>query len=98
VIARQSVELSAHGLQGEEESAIHDRDSNIGSGTSLLKAELFTLQKTGTFHLALTGRRYRLRPAIAPIYNITKTVFAAISRVQYPRFGVPSGKIRSNLS
>jgi hypothetical protein len=47
--------LPAHGLQGEEESAIHDRDSNIGSGPGLLKAEVFTLQKSGSFHFALTA-------------------------------------------
>src|SRR5215831_11829265 len=54
IIARHGGEMSAHGLQGEEESAIHDRDSNIGSGYRSLKAELFTLQKTGTSHFALT--------------------------------------------
>ena len=54
IVARHSRQLAAHGLQGEEESAIHDRDSNIGSGSARLKAELFTLQKSGSFHFALT--------------------------------------------
>jgi len=64
VVARHSRQLAAHGLQGEEESAIHDRDSSIGSGTARLKAELFTLQKSGSFHFALTRPWGRLtRPA-----------------------------------
>src|SRR5262249_2221738 len=55
IVARHGRQLSAHGLQGEEESAIHDRDSNIGSGSAFLKEEVFTLQKRGSFHFALTG-------------------------------------------
>src|SRR5439155_6280561 len=31
-----------------------DRDSSIGSGSYPLKAEVFTLQKSGSFHFALT--------------------------------------------
>jgi len=54
IIARHGGQLSAHGLQRDEESAIHDRDSNIGSGSPFLKPELLTLQKTGTSHFALT--------------------------------------------
>ena len=54
VVARHGRQLAAHSLQGEEESPIHDRDSNIGPGVSPLKAELLTLQKTGTSHFALT--------------------------------------------
>jgi len=54
IVARHGRQLSAHGLQGEEESAIHDRDSNIGSGSAFLKEEVFTLQKRGSFHFALT--------------------------------------------
>src|SRR6516164_8708868 len=54
IVARHGRQLPAHSLQGEEESAIHDRDSNIGPGVSPLKAELLTLQKTGTSHFALT--------------------------------------------
>jgi hypothetical protein len=56
IVARHGHQLPAHGLQGEEESAIHDGDSNIGSRTVLLKAELLSLQKTGTSHFALTSQ------------------------------------------
>jgi len=56
IVARHGRQLPAHGPQGEEESAIHDRDSSTGSGAARLKAEVFTLQKTGTSHFALTGR------------------------------------------
>jgi hypothetical protein len=42
---RHGRQLRAHGLESEEESAIHDRDSNIVSGTGLLKAELLTLRQ-----------------------------------------------------
>src|SRR6516164_5519395 len=55
IVARHGRQLPAHSLQGEEESAIHDRDSSIGSGPAPLKAEVFTLQKSGSFHFALTG-------------------------------------------
>jgi hypothetical protein len=44
IVARHGRQLPAHCLQREEESAIHDRDSNIGSGTARLKAEVFTLR------------------------------------------------------
>jgi hypothetical protein len=54
VVARHGRHLAAHGLQGEEESAIHDRDTNIGSGTPPLKAEVSILQKSGSFYFALT--------------------------------------------
>ncbi len=54
IIARHGRQLSAHGLQGDKESAIHARDSIIGSGTVPLKAEVLTLQKSGSFHFALT--------------------------------------------
>ena len=57
IVARHGRQLAAHGLQGNEESPIHDRDSNIGSGSSPLKEEVFTLQKSGSFHFALTMSR-----------------------------------------
>src|SRR6266849_3577601 len=53
IIARHGGQLSAHGLQGNKESAIHDRDCNIRSGSSPLKPEVSTLQKTGSFYFAL---------------------------------------------
>ena len=62
IVAGHGRQLPAHGLQGEEESAIHDRDSNIGSGPGLLKAEVFTLQKSGSFHFALTPVDSALTP------------------------------------
>jgi hypothetical protein len=40
-----------HGLQSEEESAIHVRDSNIGSGTALPKAEFSFCGKAEVFTL-----------------------------------------------
>jgi hypothetical protein len=55
IIARHGGELTTDGLPGDEESAIHDRHSNIGSGSPLLKAEVLTLQKSGSFHFALTS-------------------------------------------
>ena len=65
IIARHRRQLSAHGLQREEESAIHDRDSNIDSGTARLKAEVLTLQKSGSFHFALTLNCYSVDTGIA---------------------------------
>ena len=62
IIARHGGQLSAHGLQGNKESAIHDRDYNIRSGSFPLKPELLTLQKTGTSHFALTPTLRRLTP------------------------------------
>ena len=53
IVARHGGQLSTHGLQ--EESAIHDRDSNIHSRLRPLKPEVLTLQKTGSFHFALTA-------------------------------------------
>ena len=55
IVAGHGRQLAAHGLQGNEQSPIHDRDSNIGSGSSPLKAEVLTLQKSGSFHFALTS-------------------------------------------
>jgi hypothetical protein len=60
VVARHGRQLAAHGLQGEEESETHDRDSRIGSGTAPLKAEVSILQKNGSFYFALTRQRARL--------------------------------------
>jgi hypothetical protein len=54
IVARHGRQLPTHGSQSEEESAIHDRNSNIGSGTARLKAEVLTLRKSGSFHFALT--------------------------------------------
>src|SRR5216684_5043795 len=47
IVARHGGQLSTHGLQGDEESAIHDRDSNIHSRLRPLKPP-----KTGISHLA----------------------------------------------
>jgi len=54
IIARHGGQLSAHSLQGDKESAIHDRDCNIPFESPHLKPEVLTLQKTGSFHFALT--------------------------------------------
>jgi len=55
-----SCELSADGLQGEEKSAIHDRERSMHSGYSRAKPEVSTLQKTGSFYFALTFLFIRL--------------------------------------
>lgn len=60
IVARHGRQLSAHGIEGNEESAIHDRDSNIGFGSPWSKGEVLTLQKRGSFHFALTNRLNRL--------------------------------------
>jgi hypothetical protein len=64
IVARHGLQLAAHGLQGNEESPIHDRDSNIGFGSSPLKEEVLTLQKRGSFHFALTflGAKHIILP------------------------------------
>ena len=55
MIARYGPQLSADGLQSNKESAIHDRDSSTSSGSASLKAEVLTLQKSGSFHSASTA-------------------------------------------
>jgi len=55
IVARHGGQLSTHGLQGDEESAVHDRDSNIHCRLRPLKPDVLTLQKTGSFHFALTA-------------------------------------------
>ena len=51
---RHRCELPADGLQGEKESAMHDRDRSMHSGYSRAKPEVSTLLKNGTFYFALT--------------------------------------------
>ena len=53
-------DLAADSVQGDKQSALHARKCNMLPKTSLAKPEVSTLQKTGSFYFALTGRLWVL--------------------------------------